>query len=87
MKKEDLILLILAIIVSIIILVVGALIGIPVIEQSNMYLQCCNGTPCTDTYYDIETNLCHLTLCENNPMFNQDDCTYEGANITNGTMI
>ena len=82
--------------VSIILLVVGVLVAIPVIEQNEMYIQCCNGTPCTDTYYDIKTNLCHLTMCElpylDTPsgFFNKEntpDCVYEGANITNITMI
>lgn len=37
---------------------------------------CCGGSYCTDTYYDAETNLCHLTLCEN--LLFKKNCTYEG---------
>ena len=96
MKLKDLIPFGVTIVVAIILLVVGVLVGSPVIKQENMYIQCCNGTPCTDTYYDIKTNLCHLTICElpylDTPygFFNKEntpDCVYEGANITNGTLI
>ena len=67
---------------------IGLRISIPVIEQSNMYVQCCNGTPCTDTYYTIEDNTCHLVLCEQSGgIINENQCTYDGANITNGTVI
>ena len=77
----------LTIVVATLVLVVGALVGVSVIVQNEMYLQCCNGIPCIDTYYTIEDNTCHLVLCENNPIANKDDCTYDGANITNSTLI
>jgi len=37
------------------------------------------GSTCTDTYYTMEDNKCHLVLCEN---YFGSNCTYEGANIT-----
>ena len=44
-------------------------------------IQCCNGNQCTDTYYTQEDNLCHLVLCENNPLQNKEDCVYPGKGI------
>ena len=46
-----------------------------------IYIQCCGGNQCTDTYYTQEDNLCHLTLCENNPFQDKSKCTYEGASF------
>jgi len=34
--------------------------------------KCCEGKPCTDTYYDPEEKVCRLTRCP----FNIDYCTY-----------
>jgi hypothetical protein len=47
----------------------------------NRYLTaeyCCNGCPCSDTYYNSGENLCHLTLCENSPFTNKSQCSYIG---------
>ena len=42
------------------------------------YEKCCDGVPCTDTYYDEEEKVCVLTLCVNNPfIFNKEKCRYE----------
>lgn len=46
------------------------------------YVQCCGNQTCSDTYYDANTNLCHLSLCEQSVFTNKQDCVYEGANIT-----
>jgi hypothetical protein len=53
-------------------------------EQQNIYIQCCNGQACTDTYYTYKDNLCHLCLCESSPLnfFNKFNCTYPGRNVT-----
>jgi len=41
---------------------------------------CCNGQPCTDTYYSNETGDCVLTLCESNPMItDKSECHYPSA--------
>jgi len=46
------------------------------------YEFCCGGNPCSDTYYSKEDGLCHLTLCENNPLMKgKSNCTYQ-SNIT-----
>ena len=51
--------------------------------ESITYMECCNGTPCTDTYYTAKDNLCHLVLCEQSFFTNKSDCVYEGKNIIN----
>lgn len=54
-------------------------------ELTNTYIQCCNSTPCSDTYYTEEDNLCHLVLCEQREphlFTNSAECTYKGANIS-----
>jgi hypothetical protein len=49
--------------------------------MNNMtYLNCCNGSVCTDTYYIPKDNSCHLVLCEDNVF--AKNCTYVGKNIT-----
>ena len=50
------------------------------LEAQLTYLNCCNNTPCTDTYYTSEDNLCHLVLCENLYGKNNPKCVYQGAN-------
>jgi hypothetical protein len=42
------------------------------LTDENVYLQCCNNTPCSNTYYTTEDNKCHVSL----------EYTYEGANKT-----
>ena len=45
--------------------------------KQNIYYKCCNNVPCSDTYYTLEDNTCHLTLCENNSfIFNKTKCLY-----------
>jgi hypothetical protein len=47
----------------------------------NLYLtaeHCCNGCPCSDTYYDSSDDTCHLSLCENTPFTENKDCVYQG---------
>jgi hypothetical protein len=67
-----------------IVLVVGVgLIVIHDIKDGGVIVNCCNGSICSDTYYTPDDNLCHLSLCENNPL--GKDCTYPGKNITNMT--
>jgi hypothetical protein len=68
------------ILVGMIVIVWGVWVIMPYAQNQNTYVQCCNNQTCSDTYYDYETNLCHLTLCEHNPLMK--NCTYEGANIT-----
>ena len=40
------------------------------------FSKCCNNTPCSDTYYSQEDNLCHLVLCENLYGKNNPKCVY-----------
>jgi len=67
-------------IVITIMLIVGLFI-LNNLKETLVYLECCNGNTCTDTYYTQEDNLCHLTMCENYPLFNNGNCTYEGVGI------
>jgi len=71
---------ILPLILSALLILIGLIIAkipyaIDNTKNQNTYEACCEGNPCTDTYYTPEDNLCHLTICENMGM---DDCTYEG---------
>ncbi len=43
---------------------------------------CCDGQPCSDTYYDRELNKCVLTTCAHMPFGNKSQCYYEPKNIT-----
>ena len=52
----------------------------PTFFQHLTYLNCCNNSPCSDTYYTPENNLCHLVLCENLYGKNNPKCVYQGAN-------
>lgn len=45
-----------------------------------MAYECCNGTYCTDTLYDSETNTCTLTMCKGFGVWGAN-CTYKGAGI------
>jgi hypothetical protein len=40
--------------------------------------ECCNGSYCTDTSYDPNTNTCHLTLCDAYQFPFKGKCTYPG---------
>jgi len=71
--------------VAMILMVMGVMLQETV--DVNTYIQCCNGSQCTDTYYTEEDNLCHLVLCENDAFTDKAKCTYQGANITNITML
>ena len=64
-------------------LIVGFQVSEPVMNNAVMQVQCCDGKPCSDTYYTVEDNLCHLALCEGSwdLMFGKN-CTYSGANKT-----
>ena len=78
----------LTLLIAIILLIVGVLVSSPIIKDANMYLQCCNGKACTDTYYIMKDNQCHLVGCEINALIkDKSTCVYDGANITNGTVI
>lgn len=63
-------------------IVIGIVVSIPVVQQSIMCIRCCNGTPCSDTYYTPEDNKCHLTLCEHSLFTDKSKCTYNGGNKT-----
>lgn len=65
-------------------LVLAGYLAIKNTKDTNIYIQCCGGVMCTDTYYTPKDNLCHLSLCENslNPFFNKSQCTYKGANVS-----
>ena len=56
-------------------------------KETNTWMQCCNGSQCTDTYYTEQDNKCHLVLCENNAFTDKANCIYEGANITITTVV
>lgn len=49
-----------------------------------MFINCCNGSFCSDTYYTVNDNICHLVLCENNIF--AKNCTYPGNGITRGSI-
>ena len=51
------------------------------LRNANMEIQCCDGNPCTDTYYTQEDNLCHLVLCENSLFTNKQECVYSGKGL------
>ena len=68
--------------VFLIIMIVG-LLTLDNMKDVNTFIQCCNGSQCTDTYYVEQDNTCHLVLCENSAFTNKKDCVYRGANITN----
>lgn len=53
------------------------------VKQKLMYDNCCDGSACTDTHYDSQTNICHLMNCENNPtVLDKSGCRYIGKNVT-----
>jgi hypothetical protein len=72
----------------ILVIVFGSYIMIDVRANVN-YIQCCNGSICTDTYWTQDDNLCHYSLCEHNLLSDKTKCTYLGANVTmiNNTMV
>ena len=76
MKYEIIIL-----VITLSIIIIIGLCMVNKLEKNLVYLECCDGNPCTDTYYSQEDNLCHLTMCENFPLFNNGNCTYEGTGI------
>ena len=41
------------------------------------YACCCDNKPCTDTYYNVDDNTCHLILCEHNLFLNRSECIYK----------
>jgi len=48
-----------------------------------MEIQCCGGSPCSDTYYTPLDNKCHLVLCEQHTALtfgNLSKCIYDGVN-------
>ena len=45
-------------------------------HEDETFSKCCNNTPCSDTYYSQEDNLCHLVLCENLYGKNNPKCVY-----------
>ena len=72
---KEIIVLLISIVIT---LGIGIFVGIPIMQNNIMQIQCCNSNPCTDTYYTPEDNKCHSVLCENMPLM--DNCTYDGAN-------
>ena len=81
MKTQTLISIIATILVFTLVILVGIL-TLDKIEIENAYIQCCNGSVCSDTYYTYEDNLCHLSLCESSAFTDKKDCVYPGANIS-----
>lgn len=70
---------VIVLIVVIFLIIISAYFILDNLENANMEIQCCDGNPCTDTYYTPEDNLCHLVLCENGPLFtNKENCVYPG---------
>jgi hypothetical protein len=71
---------------SLILIIAGLIIiigvGISVLDNIEMsqtsitYDVCCFHRPCSDTYYSLFDNKCHLTLCENE-WGKKNNCTYE----------
>lgn len=81
MEKQVWITILIGILIFFLIGVIGDLC-LDKLDVENVYIQCCGGQVCSDTYYTSEDNLCHLVLCENNLFSNKEDCVYEGANIS-----
>jgi len=68
---------------TLLIILLAVSLSMKAMNEANTYIQCCNGSQCTDTYYTSQDNLCHLSLCEGSPLiFNKSKCVYEGANIS-----
>ena len=76
MKYEIIIL-----VITLSIIIIIGLCMVNKLEKNLVYLECCDGNPCTDTYYSQEDNMCHLVLCENSLFTNKEDCVYEGVGI------
>jgi len=49
-------------------------------DNSLVYVNCCGGRVCSDTWYDPELNLCHLTVCETWYSVGSSVCVYAGLN-------
>jgi hypothetical protein len=75
---EGILLLILTLAWCIIIIGIGlsVLNNIEMSQTSITYDVCCFHRPCTDTYYSLFDNKCHLTLCENE-WGKKNNCTYD----------
>lgn len=76
--------LILSIIIILIITIVAWIAPEPPIpdywsdEAALTYNKCCNGSYCTDTYYDPKIDKCVLVLCEHQMLsMNKFKCYYE----------
>ena len=73
------------VIITVAVLVIGFSVAIPVMNTGITQIQCCNNSPCTDTYYTAKDNLCHYVLCEGSwDMMLGTNCTYPGANKSIG---
>ena len=70
---------ILAVVIGLILVVLNKLVHLT--PDLITYEACCEGNPCTDTYFSPEDRLCHLSICENNKWIGYKPCTYE-ANLT-----
>lgn len=84
-EKTNYFAMIMGVLILLFILVIGTVIFNKNVNDMVMRDNCCDGQFCTDTYYTFEDNLCHLSLCENNPFSLRDkpkNCVYSGKNIT-----
>jgi len=52
-------------------------------EQQLSYLYCCDNMTCSDTYYDVKDDKCHLTQCPQKVFGKEKECIYE----PNKTMV
>jgi hypothetical protein len=45
-------------------------------QPGGTYYECCDNQTCSDTYYEAETDDCHLVLCEHNVFSDKSRCKY-----------
>jgi hypothetical protein len=62
------------ILIFIIVIGFGATVVIPTMENAITATCCCNGSVCTDTYYN--GSVCVLTMCKNMPFIDKSQCYY-----------
>ena len=72
--------------IIILMVIIGLRISTNAMTDAVTYIQCCGGKVCSDTYYTVQDNLCHLSLCENSFLTDHSNCSYEGANISITTL-
>ena len=63
-------------------IIAAFILGSTKMNMINTYIQCCDGSECSDTYYTAKDNKCHLSLCESSVFTDKKDCVYDGLNVS-----